>query len=421
MSFGEHLDELRKRLFRTLVVIALGTGIAVCFQDELLYLFTVPHRAAMARVQEVAEARRAVRELARAREEVACVTAGSGAGLAAELLGAEALLERLHALRAGATAHEREWVDFFGAVLACDRGSEALGGPLARLGILVARARIRLDAAASRAGGRALDALDEGRTHLEAIASTVEGWRRQAATASGGDLPAARSDADRSSVDDAGLALERAGHHLRNLELGEYTLGAQLGALSYVEAFVSHLKVSLLAGFALALPWLIYELWSFVSTGLYRMERRAVFPFIPCSLLALAAGVVFGFEVLIPLGLAYLGAYGSPDILVPMFTIKEYVSLVIALLAALGLIFQLPLIMVFLVRADIADTAAFRRYRRYSILGSVVVAAILTPPDVVSQLLMAAPLILLYEVGIIAGDLCAKRKKRVAVAAERPS
>jgi sec-independent protein translocase protein TatC len=163
-------------------------------------------------------------------------------------------------------------------------------------------------------------------------------------------------------------------------------------------------------GMVAALPWITYEMWKFIAAGLFDRERKAVRPFLPVAFLLLASGVSFAYLVLIPIGLSFLGGYGDPELLQATFTLKEYLSLVFTLILGMGIIFQLPLAMIFLNKSGILEVDSFRKYRKYAILGAVLIGAMLTPPDVVTQLLMAGPLTLLYEIGIIACTMIGKKK-----------
>jgi sec-independent protein translocase protein TatC len=183
-----------------------------------------------------------------------------------------------------------------------------------------------------------------------------------------------------------------------------------LALLSYSEAFFSYVKLSLMLGMVAALPWITYEMWKFIAAGLFDRERKAVRPFLPVAFLLLASGVSFAYLVLIPIGLSFLGGYGDPELLQATFTLKEYLSLVFTLILGMGIVFQLPLAMIFLNRSGILEVESFRKYRKYAILGAVLMGAMLTPPDVVTQLLMAGPLTLLYEIGIIACTMIGKKK-----------
>jgi len=155
-------------------------------------------------------------------------------------------------------------------------------------------------------------------------------------------------------------------------------------------------------GALLASPVLLLQVWRFVAPGLYRHEKKAMLIFAVISTLCFLGGGLFGYLVVFPPAFRFLAGY-SNDYLYALPTVSEYFSLSLRLLVAFGVIFELPVLMVFLAKLGIVNGRFFSRHRRYAILIAFIIAAILTPtPDVVNQLLMAAPLIVLYELGIIA-------------------
>lgn len=185
-----------------------------------------------------------------------------------------------------------------------------------------------------------------------------------------------------------------------------------LALLSYSEAFFAYLKLSLLFGMLCALPWFTVEIWQFVAAGLYQTEQRIARPFLPIAFMLLSIGVCFAYMVLIPVGLSFLGGYGDPQLVRAVYTLKDYLGLFFTLVLGMGLVFQLPLLMVFISRSGLVQVDVFRRYRRYSISGAVILGALLTPPDVVTQLLMAGPLVILYELGILSSSVLEKRASK---------
>lgn len=163
--------------------------------------------------------------------------------------------------------------------------------------------------------------------------------------------------------------------------------------------FIAYLKVSFIAALFFASPYILFELWWFIGAGLYPAERRYVLTFLPLSALLFIVGLLFGYFILVPIGLSFLANYGGPEIL-NAFTLDHYLSLCITLTLLLGVVFELPLLMIFTCRIGVATPEGFARYRKYSLLFAVVAAAFLTPPDPATQLLMAGPLVFLYETGI---------------------
>lgn len=159
----------------------------------------------------------------------------------------------------------------------------------------------------------------------------------------------------------------------------------------------------------LASPVIFLQIWRFVSPGLYRHERKVLIPFTVISTLCFVGGTAFGYFVVFPPAFRFLIGYTS-SFLEPMPAVDEYFSLALRLFFAFGIIFELPVFMVFLAKIGVVNKAFLAKNRKYALLIAFVVAAILTPtPDVVNQLLMAGPLILLYEVSIVAVALFARK------------
>ncbi|MZP28115.1 twin-arginine translocase subunit TatC [Heliobacterium undosum] len=164
------------------------------------------------------------------------------------------------------------------------------------------------------------------------------------------------------------------------------------------EGFFASVKVSFFAGLILASPVILWKIWSFVMPALYPHERKWVYIILPISVLLLVSGVVFAFYTVYPIGVTFLITFGD---FTPMISISEYLSFALWFILPFGLVFQMPLVIMFLVRLGIVDHHFLAKYRRYAILIMFVVAAIFTPtPDVISQTLMAAPMYLLYEISI---------------------
>jgi len=180
---------------------------------------------------------------------------------------------------------------------------------------------------------------------------------------------------------------------------------------SLPEAFFTYLKVSLLGGIFLATPVVLYQLWAFVSPGLYKNEKRYVIPFVLFSSIFFVGGALFGYFVVFPFGFEFFLGFAT-EYIRPMPTIKEYFGFAAKLLFAFGVIFELPLFVLFLARIGLVNAKMMRKYRKYAILMVFVASAILTPPDVMTQLMMAGPLLILYEISVwVAGAFGRKVKK----------
>jgi len=176
------------------------------------------------------------------------------------------------------------------------------------------------------------------------------------------------------------------------------------------EPFFVYLKVSLVAGIFFSAPVILYEIWAFVVPGLYSRERRYVVPFVFFSSMLFLLGTLFGYYIVCPYGFKFLLGFASYNIQ-PMLAIKEYFSFSTKLLLAFGFVFELPLFIVFLSKAGIVSPKTLSRQRKYAILVIFVTAAILTPPDVATQIMMAGPLIVLFEVGVIMARIFGKKEE----------
>jgi sec-independent protein translocase protein TatC len=168
--------------------------------------------------------------------------------------------------------------------------------------------------------------------------------------------------------------------------------------------------LALVCGVLLASPVIFWQVWKFVAPGLYKQEKRALLPFSLLSSVFFLGGAAFGYFVVFPPAFRFLLGY-SADFLSPMPAVNEYFSLSIRLLIAFGVIFELPILMVFLAKIGIVDVAFLNKNRKYAILINFIIAAILTPtPDIVNQMLMGVPLLVLYEMSIIAVWLFGRKK-----------
>lgn len=185
----------------------------------------------------------------------------------------------------------------------------------------------------------------------------------------------------------------------------------RLHYLSLTVPFVIRLKVSLVVGIILALPVLVYEIWAFVSTGLHDNERRHVLWYAPASFVLFLAGAGLAYFIVLPVGVAFLLKQGDAFGLRAVLTINEYAPLVMWLLLGFGIIFQTPLVVLFLTRVGLVGPDALARSRRVAILVVFIIAALLTPPDPFTQIAMAIPLIGLYEFSILLSRFAVRKRK----------
>jgi sec-independent protein translocase protein TatC len=168
--------------------------------------------------------------------------------------------------------------------------------------------------------------------------------------------------------------------------------------------------LALVCGVLLASPVIFWQIWRFVAPGLYQHEKKTLLPFSFLSSICFLGGTAFGYFIVFPPAFRFLVGY-STDFLSPMPGVSEYFSLSLRLLIAFGVIFEMPILMVFLAKIGVVDVAFLNRNRKYAILINFIIAAILTPtPDVVNQMLMGVPLLVLYEVSVIAVWLFGRKK-----------
>ena len=174
---------------------------------------------------------------------------------------------------------------------------------------------------------------------------------------------------------------------------------SQMVAVEIQETFFTALKVAFFAGFIVSLPVIFWQLWLFLAPGLYDHEKKLVIPFVFFGTLMFLIGASFAYYIVVPVGFDFLVAFGSTVVTV-MPSIGKYVDFFTKLLFGFGLAFELPVVTFFLAKIGLVDDKMLKDFFRYAVVIIFIVAALLTPPDVISQLLMAAPLILLYGVSI---------------------
>ena len=180
------------------------------------------------------------------------------------------------------------------------------------------------------------------------------------------------------------------------------------------EAFFTYLKVALLTGIGLATPVLLYQFWMFVAPGLYDKEKRLLLPIVFLCSFFFIGGALFGYFIVFPWGFKFFLGFATETIR-PMPSMKEYLGFAAKLLIAFGLVFELPLVITFMARMGLVSVQFLKKNRKYALLLFFAGAAILTPPDVVTQVMMALPLMLLYEISIIGARIFGRRPIGAAV------
>ncbi len=183
--------------------------------------------------------------------------------------------------------------------------------------------------------------------------------------------------------------------------------GGQMIATDVVGVFLVPMKVALLVAFVIALPYVLYQAWAFVAPGLYVHEKRLVLPLVTASSVLFLVGMAFAYFVVFPVIFKFMASI-APEGVAWMTDIEKYLSFALTTFVAFGVTFEVPVVVIVLVRMGVVSVAKLREIRPYVIVGAFVVGAIFTPPDVLSQLLLAVPLCILYELGIIVAALLVK-------------
>lgn len=176
--------------------------------------------------------------------------------------------------------------------------------------------------------------------------------------------------------------------------------------------FSTHIMVSLIAGLILAFPYIFWEFWRFVEPALYEHEKKNARGAVFFTSLLFMLGVLFGYYVIVPLSVHFLGSYNISEQVSNKIGLDSYISTVTSVVLASGVIFELPILIYFLSKAGIVTPEFLKRYRRHAVILILTVAAIITPPDVFSQILVSLPLFVLYEVGIAISKRIVKDEER---------
>jgi len=166
------------------------------------------------------------------------------------------------------------------------------------------------------------------------------------------------------------------------------------------EAFIARIKISFFGGLFLSAPIILYQIWKFVSSGLKPNERKYTLIFGPLSLVFFFLGAFFGYLIIVPIGIRFLLGFAT-DLITPMISVSKYISFVGILTLSFGVIFEMPLISLFLTKIGLVTPKFLSSKRKHAVVLIFIIAAILTPPDIITQCLMALPLLILYEISII--------------------
>ncbi len=182
--------------------------------------------------------------------------------------------------------------------------------------------------------------------------------------------------------------------------LAALPVGGQMIATDVVGVFLVPMKVTLMVAFLIALPYVLYQAWAFIAPGLYAHEKRLVLPLVAASVFLFFVGMAFAYFLVFPTVFGFMSRI-APDGVAWMTDIEKYVSFAMSTFLAFGIAFEVPVIVVVLVTVGVVELAKLKEWRPYVIVGAFIVGAVFTPPDVVSQLMLAIPLCLLFELGLV--------------------
>ncbi|OZA24021.1 MAG: twin arginine-targeting protein translocase TatC [Hydrogenophilales bacterium 17-61-9] len=187
--------------------------------------------------------------------------------------------------------------------------------------------------------------------------------------------------------------------------------GGQMIATEVTTPFFVPIKVTMMAAFLLAMPWVFYQAWAFVAPGLYQHERRIGVPLVIASVILFLLGMAFAYFLVFPVVFGFVVGV-APEGVAVMTDIGKYLDFVMTLFMAFGITFEVPVAVVLLVKMGMVSIAKLREIRPYVIVGAFVVGAIFTPPDIISQFMLAVPLWILYEIGILVSVLITRPKPK---------
>jgi sec-independent protein translocase protein TatC len=195
--------------------------------------------------------------------------------------------------------------------------------------------------------------------------------------------------------------------------------GSKMIATGVITPFLIPMKIAFMAALLAALPYVLYQAWAFVAPGLYVHEKRLVLPLVVSSTLLFVAGMLFCYFVVFRKVFAFIATFAPKSISVAP-DIEAYFNFVLGMFVAFGLAFEVPVVVVVLMMTGLVSVDQLREWRGYVVVAIFIVAAIVTPPDVVSQISLAIPMCLLYEVGIFFGNMVVRRRKDAELAATAP-
>lgn len=197
--------------------------------------------------------------------------------------------------------------------------------------------------------------------------------------------------------------------------------GGRMIVTDVTGSFFVPMKVTMLVAFLIALPWVLYQVWQFVAPGLYQHEKKLIMPLVSSSYVLFLCGVAFAYFLVFPTVFHFMAHYNAPLGADMSTDIDKYLSFAMTTFLAFGITFEVPVVVVVLVRFGVVELEKLKQIRPYVIVGAFIIAAVVTPPDVLSQLLLAIPLIALYELGLILARFVTKQPLGTPAPGETPA
>lgn len=176
--------------------------------------------------------------------------------------------------------------------------------------------------------------------------------------------------------------------------------------------FSTHIWTAIFAGFIIAFPYVLYQLWHFISPGLKEKERKTSRGFIVIASLLFFIGVLFGYYVITPLSFNFLANYSISDLIVNDFDVKSVIAVVKSSSLAAGLVFELPILVYFLTKVGLVTPQILKKYRKFALVIVLIISAVITPPDIASQVIVAVPILILYQVSIFISRIVVRNQKK---------
>jgi sec-independent protein translocase protein TatC len=184
----------------------------------------------------------------------------------------------------------------------------------------------------------------------------------------------------------------------------------ELISIKMAGQFSMHIMVSLIAGFVVAFPYVFYQFWEFIVPALYPKEKKVASGAVLVSSLLFILGVLFGYYIITPLSIHFFGSYSVSEDVTNQINLVSFVSTIASILLASGIVFELPILVYFLSKIGLITPKFMKKYRKHSLVIVLILSAIITPPDIFSQMLVALPLVILYEVGIVISRRIEKKR-----------